>query len=246
MAHQNLLTRFTHLVHRSVSDGIFRAVEADALATEIANRRSWINRCGHGRLFATLQVVLADEVVLCLTRMFDPPNKKHPTQSIPAVLEFLEKKAAWLPIKDRSPLERALVGRGFAITDARGLSNADLTRRVVTHFRGLLPNPDTWRTDRLGTAIRALRFRRNKQVAHTQRVSPRERIRADWEDSRRLLAWALGFADVVGSAYLGYFFLASDGKTFLADGIARTAAKDLGVVLDQAGLHTGRYRRKAR
>ena len=42
-----------------------------AVAVEIADRRSWINSTGNGALFATLQVILADEfvlAVLCLPR----------------------------------------------------------------------------------------------------------------------------------------------------------------------------------
>ena len=61
MAYKNIRTKFSNLVHRSISDPVWRAIQADALSTEIGDRRGWINNTGHGPLFATLQVVLTDE-----------------------------------------------------------------------------------------------------------------------------------------------------------------------------------------
>lgn len=243
MASKNVPTRFANLVHRSISDPISRAIQADALATEIADRRSWINNTGHGPLFATLQVVLADEFVLSLTRMFDEPHRKYPTQSIPAILQFMGSKARWLPIHKRAPLENLLVAAGAPLADIQQLGNADLTRHVAAHYRARLPNPDKWRSDPLSASLRALRFRRNKQIAHAQRVNPRKRVAAAWRDGRSLSQWALELGDVIGAGYLDYYFLASDRKTYLADQFAREAASDLGIVLDQAGLPRGRFRR---
>ena len=245
MATQNTATRFANLVHRSISDPVSRAIQADALATEIADRRSWINNTGHGHLFATLQVVLADEFVLSLTRMFDEPHRKHPTQSIPAILQFMDSKARWLPIHKRAPLEDLLVAAGAPLADIQKLGDADLTRRVAAHYRARLPNPDKWKSDQLSASLRALRFRRNKQIAHAQRVNHKNRVAAEWRDGRSLLQWALELGDVIGAGYLDFYFLASDGKTYLADRLAREAARDLSDVLDKTGLPRGRFRRGA-
>ena len=243
---QNTATKFANLVHRSISDPVRRAIQADALATEVADHASWINNTGHGPLFSTLQVVLADEFVLSLTRMFDEPHKKYPTQSIPAILQFMDSKARWLPIHKRAPLENLLVAADAPLADIQELDDADLTRHVAAHYRARLPNPDKWESDPLSASLRALRFRRNKQIAHAQRVNPRTRVRPEWRDGRSLRQWALEFGDVIGRGYLDRYFLASDGKTYLSDHFAREAACDLGVVLDQAGLPRGRFRRPPR
>jgi len=245
MTAKSTSTRFHTLVHRSISDSLWRAIQADALASEIASRRSWINNMGHGPLFATLQLVLADEMILAVTRMFDKPDKNYPTQSIPAVLRFMDSGANWLPIRNRAPLEGVLLSTGLRRPHLRALDDAALTRRLAAHYLGCLPNPDNWKTHSLSASLRALRFRRNKQVAHTQAVSTRKRLRPAWDDARSLLRWTLEFADVIGSAYLDYYFLASDRRTFLRDRSARQAALDLGHVLDKAGLRRGRFRRGA-
>jgi len=242
MARKNTKAKFAELVHRSISDNVFRAIQADALATEIASRRSWINNMGHGRVFSTVQLVLADELVLSVTRMFDPPHPKYPTQRIPALLQFMEKRARWLPLHSRLPLERLLAAAGASPRDLRSARDRDLTRLAAAHYRARVPDPA--RSGILSTALRTLRFRRNKQIAHAQAVSPRKRARAAWNDARALLEWALTFADVIGAAYLDYYFLASDGRTYLADRQARAATRDLASVLDRAGLQRGRFRRR--
>lgn len=244
MPRKSIAARFDDLVHRSISDPVESAIQADSLAIEIADRRSWINNTGHGHLFSTLQVILADELVLSVTRLFDPPHKIHPTQSIPAVLQFMDAHARWLPIHKRAPLEDAIVKGGVLRSNVQQLTGPELTRCVAAHYRARLPNPDRWKSDPIAASLRALRFRRNKQIAHAQAVSPRDRIDAAWRDARVLVQWALEFADVIGAGYLDYYFLAGDKKTYLADDFAREAARDLGKVLNKAGLPRGRYRQR--
>jgi hypothetical protein len=244
MTTPSIAARFTDLLRRSISKPVYRAIQADAIASQIGEHRSWINRTGHGALFSALQVSLADELVLCVTRMFDPPHPRHPTQSIPVVLQFMRDKARWLKLRNRAPLERLLVTSGASASHVQGTGQMQLTQECAAHFQAILPNPERWKSDALSASLRALRYRRNKEIAHEQTVSVRHRVRAAWDDARSLILWALRCGEVIGGGYLDYHFLASDNRTFLSDHLAREAAHDLDRLLDKAGLPRGPLRRE--
>src|SRR5829696_7647527 len=116
---------------------IFWADEAYALAEEIGKHAHALQASGFGSLFGSLQVILSDRQTLSTTKIFDQP-KKYPTRSIPATLAFLKKYAELWRVPQWHILHETLIKTGSDSAYVEQLSNAELTRAIVSHYEGTL------------------------------------------------------------------------------------------------------------
>ena len=159
--------RLRELLHRCVTGHIHRAHQAYALCQVIGDHSWTINREGFGGLFRTLQISLADEMVLSITKLLESTDGRYPRRSIPAVLDYIDKQAADLEVVDRGRLEAAIAaGPDFDSTAGFPQADESLTRAAVVALRATLPKPKTfW-------------VRRDKQIAHSEDTDLPDELRA--------------------------------------------------------------------
>jgi hypothetical protein len=203
------------LLRRCVSDHIHRAHRAYQLAKVIGDHAWKINGEGFGELFHAVQLSLADEMVLSLTRLLESNDPKHPRHSIPAVLEYLEEHATSLQVVRRERLEQSIVSARPAGTEG-GIPEDDegLTREAVAALRRAMPIPKTYW------------IRRDRKIAHAGATPVPQELQAEWDEAAELIRFAQSFAAVIGESYGAGFFEASDG-TYMFTAAAEEASLQL-------------------
>lgn len=217
--------------HRSVSDLISRATESLAVAEVIGTNMDALNRSPYRTLFGHLQLVEADNIVLNLAKMFDPPPRKYPTRSIPGVLRYLKDNADTLPISSRERIHSWLAERRIDVSKYERFSDSDLTRFFADEFQRYIDDSAA----PLNRSLERIRFRRDKEVAHNEAVVSEERIQVAWADLRLVLRETQAFAGIVGPSYFDFHFEASDG-TYMLERFDHDSAKQLQRALDRCGL----------
>ncbi len=161
----------------------------------------------------------ADALTLALTKLYEPPHKYFPNRSIPVVLAFMDKHADELPIVDRGEVEAELLRRGVPQSKFGTLSDPDLTRLLVDRFRKSLPKADSFK------------FRRDKQVAHTEDFDTATAVRATWEEADELIKEAQRIAEVIGAGYIQFYFHSGEGSYMLTHD-AEEASRELRNLLE--------------
>jgi hypothetical protein len=221
----NVSEQLLALLHGCFTHHIARAETALSIADAIGNNAWSINKAGFGDLFRHLQVALADEINLALTKLLEPKNRKYPgRRSISVVLDFLKENSLSLPMPGRARVENYLVeGAQESPAAFKEFSDAELTCSLVEKIRRDLPKP------------KALWHRRDKKVAHTEEVITRDDLEPKWDDARSLIEYAQKLSGLIGEAYGIFYFEANDGTYMLSDSSMRMGESML-KVLELAGL----------
>lgn len=225
MPESTLNARLDELLQRCVWDHIQLAEDARAMADVIARHSKHLNDRGWGPAFHFLQVILGNELSLAISRLFDRP-KNYPTQSIPAVLAFLEEEGPRLQTVRRRVLESHLTSSaGAASPDWSSLTDAVLTQRLVQRLRSDLPDAKKIDSRTVSDAYSKFQFRRDKEVAHSERVYVGDRLIPAWSEAEPVLQFAKKFLAIVGEGYTDRTYLAQDGS-FLSDRSDRHVARN--------------------
>lgn len=211
------------LVHRSVTDHIFRAEQAHALAERIGRHAKEINEAGFGDLFRIMQVSYGDELTLCITKLYERPHGQYPNLSLPVVLKWMEENADVLTIHDRTLVERVLTESGHEPKELTELPAPALTRLLVEHLRSKLPDTGKFK------------HRRDKQVAHSEEIETPEELRPTWDEARELIEEAKQIAEVIGTAFIQYYYHTDNGDYMLSQD-AELPSRQLERLLKRAGI----------
>ncbi len=91
---------------------LFFADQTKALAVTIGKHSTVINSNGFGDLFGSLQNILSDHQTLAVAKIYDPPSKKYPTRSIPAMFSLIERHSNLWNLPQRHILEKLLIDAG--------------------------------------------------------------------------------------------------------------------------------------
>jgi hypothetical protein len=196
-----------------VAKEIFFAEEAKFLAHEIGKRADELNARGFGHLFGSIQVAYSDRQTLCITKMFDPEDRKYPTRSIPAILNLIERNASSWSLPQRHKLEEILVGTPYDPAFGK-VSDSELAIYVASYFRDLFPNAGSLSTPQLSRAIVALREARNKVIAHNEAIDQNARTLPTWAEADALVDYAKGFVTAISFGFLS-LFMGNDSRTYL-------------------------------
>jgi hypothetical protein len=207
-----------------IAKEIFFADEAKSLAVEIGNHADRINAQGYGQLFGSMQVAYSDRQTLCVTKMFDPKNRRHPTRSIPAILNLIEDNATAWSLPQRHKLEETLCTAGHDARQVANLNNAELALAIVSHFRSTLPQIDRATICGLSLSLSTLREARNKIIAHNQAIAQSARTFATWGETEALVNYAKTFVALISFGFLN-LYMGNDSDSYLptADARATTA-----------------------
>jgi hypothetical protein len=172
-----------------------------------------------GQFFHFMDRITLNQYILSLARMYDQ-SKQFEIRSIPAALGLLEANAGDFPIRERVALERRLQRVGLVL-DFDATPDAEITSKAIAYFRSQLPTVAPTDTRALSGALRAVRARRDKAVAHSEVTDKRLFPDVTWKDAESLILFAEGFLSAIGFGYLS-LALDDDGDFFLNRDAART------------------------
>src|SRR5215207_6870975 len=80
---------------------LYWAEEARLVATVIGKHSTRINEKRFGALFGRLQEVFSERETLAISKIFDRPNSRFPTRSIPAILDLVETESSSWALEER-------------------------------------------------------------------------------------------------------------------------------------------------
>jgi len=200
---------------------IFEAEESLALVKEIGGNASAINEAkyGFGNLFGRLQHLLTETAVLAVSRIYDKP-KGYPLRSLPSAIELLKKNSATLKLIHRSDVIKQLIEFRRGKAEIQDLTDKELTDLLAGEYQSRLPSS----IDEDLSGLYALKFRRDKKLAHPEAISAETHPPFTYGQIEGLLALAKDFVAVIGFSYLEIVYKFDDGEYFLsrdAEGIAR-------------------------
>lgn len=191
-----------------------------------------INRTGVGKqFFASLQMILQHELVLGLTRMYEPYSSRNPGRTLPAATHHIAAHAATLQVVNRKSLVECLITRGESREVLEKLSDEELSLTLARHLDTQIPRANPCSVSPLDQALGQLKMVRDKSLAHHDRVSHSSLLIPGWLHLVDLINTAREIVTLVAHAYLSVgYSLASD---------ASLGARSLRVLLDRTGLGHG-------
>lgn len=216
-----------------VSGDIYKADQCISIIDQIADQSERLNYQGFGDLFGSLQGYLREHMILAITNIFERPNDRYPTISLPTAIQLLMENADTLAITEPVILRCDLVKLGVSADYLNGLEQPDITLLVARTLRDTMPNPET--TEKLANTEAALRTARNKRIAHHEAISVEELPAATWGEIPPLLDVAKQSLGIIGSAYLSTAYTVDDGSYPLT-GDAERAGRALNRLFREAGL----------
>jgi hypothetical protein len=214
---------------------LFTAEQTYALLKQIGQNASAINDGNFGAFFGPLQSVLSNACLLSVAKLFEKPNKKYPTRSIPSVLQLLESSSNELLVGQRIIVMRRLAAAGMNIESLAEISDSAITSRIVQFYYGSLPSTELVAWCEMSRSLHAVVTRRDKVVAHNEMIDRSALPHTSWADIEQLMSYAKGFIDVVGIGYISTGFASDDGHYFLTQD-AQLAAHVLKKLLIKAGI----------
>lgn len=215
---------------------LFFADQTKALTVTIGKHSSSINNNGFGDLFGSLQNILSDHQTLAVAKIYDPPSKKYPTRSIPAMLSLIEKHSDLWSLPQRHALEKLLINGGNDPAFIKGLNNRQLSLEVVSHFNNTMPHKDKVGYCSLSEALETVREARDKVHAHNEAVDKAARRLPTWAGVESLVNYAKDFACVIGFGFLS-LYLGNQNKDYTLGRDARQLSRKMEKLIVLAKLN---------
>lgn len=190
-----------------------------------------------GPFFSALDRACLNDYLLAIARLYDEPSSRYEIRSIPNALLFLEHYELDFPVVERHALVDRLARAGLEMPVLQGLPDSDLTRALVQHFRAQLPKATVESVDDLSSALKAVRARRDKRVAHSEHTVDFAFPGVTWAQTEALVRFAETFLDCIAFGYLR-LALATDDGHFMLSGDAARSARAFTRLLQKAGVLT--------
>lgn len=201
----------------AIMKDVFNAEESKFLEEIIGKNATRINECNFGGLFGSLQGIFLDRSRLYISRIFENPNSRYLTWSIPSALTFMKNKSKYLKIPERPTLENKLVSLGVERNNISSLDENNLTLELIRFFKSEIDKPN------ISKVIGKLKTIRDKSIAHHEAIQVSELPRHTYDDMDQLLKLAKDFLSSIGNGYLSRAY-ECDGEAFpLTSDAARTS-----------------------
>lgn len=181
-------------------EDLHMAEESLFLEETISQYALSINDKNFGNLFGKLQIMLLNNSLLYIRRLFEE-QKGYPLKSIPAILDYMARNKDCLKITDRSYLEEQL----DQIDDdpeakenlkTKKTEDSEITNRCASLFKSKLGNLDK------NGPIENLKDVADKKIAHNEDVQAMDLREFTDEDKNRLLEFSKTFLTVIARAFL--------------------------------------------
>jgi hypothetical protein len=215
---------------------LFFADQTKALAVTIGKHSPVINSKGFGDLFGSLQNILSDHQTLAVAKIYDPPGRKYPTRSIPAMLSLIKKHSDLWSLPQRHILEELLINEGNNPAFIKHLNNQQLSLEVVAHFIYTMPHKDKVGDCNLSDALETVREVRNKVHAHNEAIDKAARKLPTWAGVESLVNYAKDFACVISFGFLN-LHLGNHSKDYMPGVGTRQLSRKMEKLIALANLN---------
>jgi hypothetical protein len=177
---------------------IYAAEESLALLKEVGRNASAINEAkyGFGHLFGRLQQLCTETAILAVNRIYDKP-KKYPLRSIMSAIHLLQKNCSTLKFEHRRSVAERLVKFGHSEQKIRDLTDSGITELLAIEYTNHLPTA----IDGDPSGLNALKFRRDKKLAHPEVISAEANPVFTYGQIHGLLTVPKDFVTVIGHGY---------------------------------------------
>jgi hypothetical protein len=220
------------IVSEGVALEVFEADQARLLLEELDRFVGQINETGLGKqFFANLQRILQRDLILGLSRLYEPYSVRNPGRSLPATAHHVATHAAELQVWNRQPLFNFLIIHGESRLEIEAFSDERLSLTLARHLDLNMVRADSTTGRPLDEALARPKAVRDKRIAHHDRVSHSSLLIPGWNHLVDLIDGARGTVELVADSYLRVSYnLVSDAKQ---------AVHSLRRLLDRAGLDDG-------
>ncbi len=201
------------LVTEGVVEDIRQIEETIGLYQEITSRAGAINESGLGPLFSRLQLISSRHAIFVTIRLFEPPDNRYPSRSIPTVLNHMRYTADYLQVKNSETIVNRLAEFGHDTTQFEGIPDPWITQLIRKEFADRLPDITQPDSNATSSALDSLYIRRDKYVAHSEEVQSLKEWQAMESDIGTLLEYARDFAATIGKGYLGIDYQLGEGDS---------------------------------
>jgi hypothetical protein len=199
------------LLREGILPNITEADGALLMVTTIGSRADQLNAAQFGPVMAQWQHVAKQAYILSLTRLFDRPSKTYATLTLRRVPIIIEEHAA-----DLVPISPADAVRVLRKLDQSTQIHAALRPDEFSRQTAVMVNKAL--CQHCGRVDRALRWLRNKKIAHTDGMAASSiGPGATWGDAAQLLEFAKDIADLIGHGYLGTTPYRDDSGRWILD-----------------------------
>jgi hypothetical protein len=209
---------------REIADGVrsdmFKSYEAINLLQVIGANAPNINDSGFGIFFGRFQLILQEQIILLLSKIFEAPNR-YPVKSIPAMIKFIEKhqqEFVKIELKDKTVL--VLLEKYGYKTDQQ---DNTITEILCKYSLGK------------ETTRERIRTLRDKTSAHHEQVDVNTLPDVSLAEIMELLDSTKVFLSIIDSAYLGISSVDNEGRYF-ANSESKTASLILKNLLVKANI----------
>jgi hypothetical protein len=192
-------------------------------------------KSSYAHLFDALDRALLAQYLLSIARLYDRPSTQFEIRSVPGVLAYVRREQKDLPLLERYALEQRLKAAGFETAPTAELSDRKLMQLTLDFFESRLPSARPEASDELSVALKAVRARRDKRLAHSEHTSAEVFPAVTWAQAEQLVRFAEDCLGCVAFGYLRYALSDDDGR-FMLEGDAGRPARALSRLLRAANI----------
>lgn len=225
MSQPESLKKIALYIDQGIAIDIYSAQISFEIFKTIGQTSKSLNESGYGSLFGNLQAILAENIILSLTKVFEEPNKpkgkRKPFEivSLPTTLNFLNEKSNSIPLKRRDRFIaklKTIDARFNKINDA--MSDTDVVTQAFAYYREAL------RSIEKSAAFKALKYRRNKTIGHREAIDISTGHNTTWIEVEKLIRFGQNFIDLIAEGYLDTVHSTQSGDYFQGEYFERPSA----------------------
>ncbi len=194
-----------------------------------------ISKDGYDLFFKSTYSAHFIRYTLAIAKLFDKPSKKYDTISIPFVLKFIENNLDDIPIIQQSNLIHQFSLLGYEYEFIRSLSDYDLNRKILEHFKQHLPSTDYNGDLLLSRTLEILKTYRDKHYTHNENIDSSMLPKTTFDETSNLLLYAKQFVSIYALAYLK-MYNTTEGREYFFTNDAKMTNTSFKRILEKAGL----------
>lgn len=228
-------TKLKTYIQEGLLGDLIQARESYGLLRAFGEHSDALMKSSYAHLFDALDRALLAQYLLSIARLYDRPSTQYEIRSVPAVLAYVRGEEQALPLLERYALEQRLLAAGLGKPALAGLSDSQLTVRTLEFFESRLPSARAEATDDLSLALKAVRARRDKRLAHSEHTAAEVFPAVTWAQAEALVRFAEDCLGCIAFGYLRYALSDDEGR-FMLEGDAGRAARALTRLLKAANI----------
>ncbi|AUB42272.1 hypothetical protein COO91_08389 [Nostoc flagelliforme CCNUN1] len=212
------------IVNNGIKFDLLAAETAIVLYETIGNYQSELADKNFEHLFGTIQLLLAKDIVLSISKIFDH-NDRFSLRSLYAAIKIINNNSHELKIQYRIQLEEKLGIWGLDRKCLIAMTDSELTTIVAKVLNDKMPFKDD---------MKAIKNIRDKRLAHDESIDEAKISVIMWQELDNLVELAKSILGIIGNHYLGSLYEINGEYTLSEDALIES--RSLVRLFKQAGI----------